>query len=222
MPALLEANRELVAVGARFDRATDIAARNRRGRIGVIDSNIDGVLGRKQIGERRIDDRRAELGRYRGERALRSLACFDTFDGADVDELEGRLGAKAAAAAGVDPGRQRLAWLDESPNACWWGGLGRRNGCGAWSSAGGRRLAGGRLSHELPSRSSPGQLSGGAGSVETDLASRRSPLPLLQATPPTAGCTGTGPPSNAWATPGAIPMAASMASPRKTRRRLAR
>src|SRR5918997_3563928 len=46
--------------------------------------------------------------------------------------------------------------------------------------------------------------------------------PLLQATPPTAGWTGTGPPSNALATPGDTPMAASMASPRKTRRRLAR
>src|SRR5918993_4122235 len=46
--------------------------------------------------------------------------------------------------------------------------------------------------------------------------------PLLQATPPTAGWTGTGPPSNALAAPGASPMAASMASPRKTRRRLAR
>src|SRR5215213_9609251 len=46
--------------------------------------------------------------------------------------------------------------------------------------------------------------------------------PLLQPVLPTAGWTGTGPPSKAWATPGATPTAASMASPRKTRRRLVR
>src|SRR3954465_7532966 len=46
--------------------------------------------------------------------------------------------------------------------------------------------------------------------------------PLVQPVLPTAGCTGTGPPSKARATPGATPTAASMASPRKTRRRLAR
>src|SRR5918995_3087489 len=46
--------------------------------------------------------------------------------------------------------------------------------------------------------------------------------PLVQPTLPTAGWTGAGPPSKAWATPGAKPTAASMASPRKTRRRLAR
>src|SRR3954447_6384275 len=45
--------------------------------------------------------------------------------------------------------------------------------------------------------------------------------PLVQPVLPTAGGTGTGPPSKARATP--VPsMAASMASPRKTRRRLAR
>src|SRR4051812_34510138 len=46
--------------------------------------------------------------------------------------------------------------------------------------------------------------------------------PLVQPVLPTAGWTGTGPPSKARATPGATPMAASMASPRKTRRRLVR
>src|SRR5215213_4401546 len=46
--------------------------------------------------------------------------------------------------------------------------------------------------------------------------------PLVQPVLPTAGWTGTGPPSKARATPGATPTAANMASPRKTRRRLAR
>jgi hypothetical protein len=135
------------------------------------------MLGGEEIGKRRVDHCRAELSRYRGERALWSLSSFGTFDRADVNELEGRLRVKPAAATGVDPGWQGLAWLDESPNPCWWGGLGDRYGCGALSIARGSRLAGcrlagSRLSHELPCRSAAVSLSRGAGSVYTDLAGR--------------------------------------------------
>ena len=178
------------------------------------------MLGRKQIGERRIDDRRAELGRYRGERALRSLACFDTFDGADVDELEGRLGAKAAAAAGVDrAGSGSPGWM--SPQRLLVGGLGRRNGCGAWSSAGGRRLAGGRALPRVALSFQSRTALGGAGSVETDLATGAI-SPTIAGNAADGGLHRNRTTVERLGNAGAIPMAASMASPRKTRRRLAR
>ena len=206
------------ALGARFDWAADVAACDRGGGIGVIDPNVDCVLGAEEIGERRVDDRRAELGRNRGERALRGFSRFVPFDGADVDELEGRLRAKAAAAAGVDPGRQRLAWLDEPADARERDGLRRRNGRGPWS---GCWLASCRLAYQLPGRADRRSPRGAQPPFRQTSPAAQS-APLVQPALPTAGWTGTGPPSKAWATPGATPTAASMASPRKTRRRLAR
>jgi hypothetical protein len=173
LTALLEANREFVAVSTRVDWAADIAACDRGCRIGVVDANVDRVLGSKEIGERRVDDRRTELRRNCGERALRGFTSFVTFDGAYVDELEGRLGAKSTAAAGVDPGRQWLAWLDEPADAREGDGLRHGDGRGPWRVATGCRLA-----YQLPSRSARGglcrsargRLAGSTATVQADLA----------------------------------------------------
>ena len=174
------------------------------------------MLGAEEIGERRVDDSRAELGRNRGERTLWGFSRFVPFDGADVDELEGRFRAEAAAAAGVDPGRQRLAWLNESADAREGNGLRRRNGRGPW-----RVAASCRLAYQLPVDPLAIDPRGAQPPFRQTSPAAQS-APLVQPVLPTAGWTGTGPPSNARATPGATPMAASMANPRKTRRRLAR
>jgi len=181
------------------------------------------VLGAEEISERRVDDRRAELGRNRGERTLWGFSRFIPFDGADVDELEGRLCAKAAAAAGVDAGRQRFTWLDEPADAREGDGLRRRNGRGPRRAAAScwRIAARCRLAYQLTV--DPLAIdSRGAQPPFRQTSPAAQSAPLLQPVLPTAGWTGTGPPSKARATPGANPTAASMASPRKTRRRLAR
>ena len=171
LTALLESDRELVAFGARFNRAADVTARDRGGRIGIIDSNVDRVLGGEQISEGRVDDRRAELCRNRGERASGSFSGFGTFDGADVDELEGRLRAKGAAATSVDPGWQRLRLAGSVRQRLFAGRFRRSNGRGPGRSAGGGWPGSGWFSHQLPCCSGPSLPPGGAGSVQTDLAS---------------------------------------------------